>query len=58
MIPDELFHQVVIVCSFNDLAGEVHARFGGLVNGVTLRPPIDKRCDDDLRSSIEALKGM
>ena len=58
LIPDELFHQVVIACSFNDLADEVHARFGGLVSGVTLRPPVDTKCDDALRSSIEALKGI
>ena len=58
LIPDELFHQVVIACSFNDLADEVHARFGGLVSGVTLRPPVDTKCDDAFRSSIEALKGI
>jgi len=44
--------------SFNDLADEVHARFGGLVSGVTLRPPVDTKYDDALRSSIRALKGI
>ena len=56
LIPDELFHQVVIACSFNDLADEGHARFGGLVSGVTLRPPVNSKWDDAFRSSIEALK--
>ena len=56
LIPDELFHQVVITCSFDGLADEVHDRFGGLVGGVTLRPPADSKCDDAFRSSIEDLK--
>ena len=56
LIPDELFHQVVITCSFDGLAEEVHDRFGGLVSGVTLRPPADSKCDDAFRSSIEDLK--
>ena len=56
LIPDELFHQVVITCSFDGLADEVHERFGGLVSGVTLRPPMDTSCDDAFRSSINAIK--
>ena len=58
LIPDDLFHQVVIACSFDGLADEVHERFGGIVSGVTLRPPLNSECDDAFRSSIEALKGM
>jgi probable F420-dependent oxidoreductase len=57
LIPGELFHQVVIACSFDGLADEVHERFGGLVSGVTLRPPVDTKCDDAFRLAIEALKG-
>ena len=56
LIPDDLFHQVVITCSFDGLADEVHERFGGLVSGVTLRPPGNSKWDDAFRSSIEALK--
>ena len=56
IIPDELFNQTVVSCSFDDLASEVHKRFGGLVSGITLRPPIDTKSDDAFRSSINALK--
>ena len=55
LIPDELFHQVVIACSFDGLADEVHDRFGGLVSGVTA-PTCGFECDDVFRSSIEDLK--
>tara|TARA_Y100001970_G_scaffold10252_2_gene12123 strand:- start:792 stop:1811 length:1020 start_codon:yes stop_codon:yes gene_type:complete len=57
LIPDELFHQVVITCSVDGLADQVHERFGDLVSGVTLRPPADSKCDDAFRLSIEDLKG-
>ena len=56
LIPDELFHQVVIACSFDGLADEVHERFGRLVSGITLRPPVDTKYDDAFSSSIEKLK--
>ena len=57
LIPDELFHQIVITCTFDSLAHEVHERFGGVVSGVTLRPPADTKCDDAFRLSIKNLKG-
>lgn len=55
-IPDELFRQVVIECSWGELGETALERFGGLVEGITLRPPDENQFDQQFLTSASLVK--
>jgi len=55
-IPDELFNQVVIESTWEELGEVVVDWFGGLASGVVLRPPDESQFDQQFVSSAELIK--
>ena len=55
-IPDTLFNQVVLTSTYEELAEEVLKRFGGFVDGITLRPPTNEKHDNAFGACIDAIK--
>ena len=55
-IPDELFRQVVIESTWGELGETVLEWFGGLVEGITLRPPDQSQFDQQFLASASLIK--
>ena len=55
-IPDELFRQVVIECTWDELGETALEWFGGLVEGITLRPPDQRQFDQQFLASASLIK--
>ncbi len=55
LIDDDLLHEITVVAEPKDLAGEITARFGGLVDRVTIES-VDALSRDDLSRLVVDLQ--
>ncbi|MEM7407206.1 MAG: TIGR03617 family F420-dependent LLM class oxidoreductase [Pseudomonadota bacterium] len=54
MVDDEMLHEWVIVAKYDDLAGAINQRFGGLLDRIEVSIPVENESDAEALKSVVA----